>query len=141
MQKLLYRFLFVCTLAGLSVLTSCKKESAGGTTEEKLVGKWTMEAAYFDYYFLGVSQKDTAANTTGNYIQFNADGTSSASDDGQVTAGTWKFTDNRLIVTENGDEDSPVGYDIVKINAHELQLHNKEIDGEDYVEINVHMKK
>lgn len=141
MQKTFVGFLFVSTLAVFSMFTSCKKESNEGTTEEKIVGKWTLEAAYFDYHFLGVSQKDTATSASGSFLQFNSDGTASAFGDGLISVGTWKITDNRLVITENGDEDSPVGYNIVKITKNELQLHDKETDGEDYVEVTLHLKK
>jgi hypothetical protein len=140
MQKLFVRFLFVAAIAGSFTLTSCKKEN-GKSNEEKLEGKWLLEAAYFDYHFAGISQKDTIDYSSGSYIQFNSDGTISSNEEGGIAAGTWQITDNRLTIAESGDTDSPIGYDIKKLTDNELHLYDKEMEGEDYVEITLHLKK
>lgn len=137
MQKLFIRILFVSAIAVATMMTSCKKDG-GGTTEEKIVGKWTAEAAYFNYFFDGVSQKDTAEVNTSNFLQFNADGTTSASDEGEIATGTWKIENNKLLITESGEQ---LSYDILKITKSELHLYEKEMSGEDYVEVTLHLKK
>jgi hypothetical protein len=141
MQKLFVRFLFITTIATFSLFTACKKDKDGGTPQEKLVGKWSLEAGYINYHHLGTTQKDTITNTSGNYLQFNADGTTTASEGSEVVTGTWKITDNKLVIIETGDDDSPVGYDIIKLTSNELHLYDKEVTGEDFVEVTMHLKK
>ena len=140
MQKLLFGFFLIGSLAVMSTFTSCKKESSGGSNEEKIVGKWTVDAAYFHYHLFGTSEKDTITESSDSYLQFNADGTTTGYSEGQASVGTWKINSNKLIVVENGDDDS-LAYDIKKLTANELHLYNKETEGENFIEVTLHLKK
>ena len=140
MQKSFLTLFTVLLVGTATIFTSCKKDKEA-STQEKLVGKWTLDAAYLNFHFLGVNQKDTLAGDGTDYIQINRDGTVSGSGDSQVGVGTWKLVDNKLIIKENGEQNPEIDYDIKKLTSSELQLYSKQVEGEDFVEITMFLKK
>jgi hypothetical protein len=139
MRKTIVRFLLVSFIGTATILTACKKEN-GKSTEEKIVGKWTPEAIYYDYSFGGTSQKDTTFSVEGDYIQFNSDGTVSTSSEGEEGSGTWSIQDNKLLLKEASEVIAPA-YDIQKLTDNELNLHLKQVDGDNYMEMTLHLTK
>ena len=139
MQKTIVRFLFVSFIATAAIFTSCKKEN-GKSNEERIVGKWTPEAAYFDYNVGGVSQKDTAVASEGDYIQFNSDKTVVSVSEGEQSTGTWSIQDNKLTISETGEVVAPI-YDIQKLTDNEMSLHLKQTDDSGYLEMTLHLTK
>lgn len=139
MQKTLVRFLFVSFIASATMLTACKKDS-GKSNEEKIVGKWTPEAVYFDYNVGGVSQKDTSYAGEGDYIQFNSDKTVISVSEGEQSTGSWSIQDNKLTLAETGEVVAPI-YEIQKLTDSELSLHLKQEDDSGYIEMTLHLTK
>jgi hypothetical protein len=139
MQKTLVRFVSIGFVATAMIFTACKKES-GKSNEEKIVGKWTQDAAYYDYNIGGISQKDTVVASEGDYIQFNSDKTVVAISEGEQSSGTWNILDNKLTITDPDVPFAPA-YDIQKLTDNEMSLHLKQQDDDGYVEMTVHLTK
>lgn len=139
MQKTLVRFLFFSFIATATLFTACKKDS-GKSTEERIVGKWTPEAVYFDYNVEGVSQKDTSYAGEGDYIQFKSDKTVISVSEGEQSTGSWSIKDNKLTVVQTGEVMAPI-YEIQKLTDNELRLHLKQQDDTGYIEMTMHLIK
>jgi hypothetical protein len=136
MQKTFVRFLFFSFIATATTFTACKKES-GKSNEEKIVGKWSAEAIYSNYYSEGVSLKDTALAPEGAYMQFNSDKTLVSFGEGESATGTWSISDNKLTI---GAEVSEI-YDIKKLTDKELDLYLKTEEDGAYLEQTLHLTK
>jgi hypothetical protein len=139
MQRKFLRFLLLGFIASATMLTACKKEG-GKSNEEKIVGKWTPEAVYFDYNVGGISQKDTSYAGEGDYIQFNSDKTVISVSEGEQATGSWSILDNKLTLSETGDVIAPI-YEIQKLTDNELTLHLKQEDDSGYIEMTMHLTK
>jgi hypothetical protein len=137
MQKTFVRFLSIGFVASAMIFTACKKES-GKSNEEKIVGKWTPEAVYLNFYSNGTSLKDTSYAPDDAYMQFNSDKTIVSFGEGESISGTWSINDNKLTV----DVEAADIYDIKKLTDHELDLYLKTSDDNGgYQEQTLHLTK
>lgn len=135
MKKILVSLLVVFTLVGTVTITGCKKDKEA-SKQEQIVGNWNMDKAYSESNFGGSVVKDTTKFEDGQFVNFKADGTLT-SDDG---AGTWEIIGSKLKI-KNLDEDEPRLFDIKKLDGSELQLYNKEIEGESFFEATLFLKR
>jgi hypothetical protein len=139
MQKTFLRFLLFGFIASATLFTACKKEG-GKSNEEKIVGKWTPEAVYYEYSAGGISEKDTTYATEGEYIQFNSDKTVISFSEGEQSTGTWSIQDNKLTLIGTGEFIAPI-YEIQKLTDNELNLHIKQDDDTGSFEMTMHLTK
>lgn len=138
MQQKLKCLFLVFSLISLSFI-SCKKDNEEAPSK-MLVGKWTIEKIEYRDVIDGVPDTYTEQEP-GSYLEFKADGTLVAITDDEFT-GTWNADDKKVtLVEELNPDDGPITFDIKKLTANELQLYTKEVDGNDYYETTIFLKK
>lgn len=134
MKKILVSLLVVFTLVGSTTITGCKKDKEA-SKQEQIVGNWNMDKIYFEMSLLGETSKDTTVFEDGEYVNFKADGTLTSNDGN----GTWEVTGNKLKVVD--PEDGPQEFEIKKLDGTQLQLYVKEVEGDNYFESTMFLKR
>jgi hypothetical protein len=129
MKKILLGLAVALTITLTFMLTGCTnlpQVTPALTTEQKLVGKWTVKTAIGDYTTQGVNHKDTTRFTAADYFDFKADGTITMFMTGVTYTGTWKVTNNKLKFTNTNYMDYTT-FDLPILTATDLQIYNKEV--------------
>ncbi|MEP7257746.1 MAG: lipocalin family protein [Flavitalea sp.] len=140
MIKKVPSILMMITLGAAIFITSCSKKTEL-TTQQKVVGKWNLDAAIGAYTVMGEVSRDTTLFSHGEYIQFNADGTLETQEDDDSTAGKWTITNEKLVVTETGSIDYPGGFTITELSGNKLELYYTQTQGETSLEQKIKLKK
>lgn len=138
MQKFLFSLFVIASLAGTTSLSSCKKDKEA-SSQDKIVGRWDMDRAFFEISFGGESAKDTTVFENGEYIEFKSDGTMIAHSDDESNTSSWTIDGSKLKLVD--PEDGTEEYDIQKLTDNELVLHAKESNGSDFYETTLHLKR
>ncbi|MEI9913209.1 MAG: lipocalin family protein [Bacteroidota bacterium] len=142
MKKLLYPFAIISLFAAFLTLTSCEREELEPTTENKLVGKWTFEAAIANSTTYGVNRSDTNWFSADDYFDFKADGTVSIMALGVSYDGTWKITGEKLFFTNTGYVDYTSGFELPILTQSDLQLyHTQDAPPDHYFEGKLNFKR
>ncbi len=59
-------------MAGVAVLSACKKSGSNTTVQQKIVNKWGVESIVNNYYYSGSTQTNTTAGASGDYFDFRS---------------------------------------------------------------------
>ncbi|MBB5439409.1 hypothetical protein HDC92_003102 [Pedobacter sp. AK017] len=128
-------------LITISTISSCKKDEKANSL---IVGKWFFEK--IDYVEFEDGQKTTSTETggPGDFFQFDADGKFSGSTwSNKIEVSTWELINNKMLkVKPNSEIDWPeAGMEIKTLTSSSLVLYEKTIEGNNYYETTVYLKK
>jgi hypothetical protein len=143
MKKILLSLSIVLSVVLTYTLTGCTNlptVTPTLTTEQKLVGKWTVKDAIGDYTVHGNNHKDTTRFTAADYFDFRADGTITIFMEGVAYNGNWKVTNNKLKFT-NTNYMEYASFDLPILTAHDLQIYLKEVNTVSTLEQKLNLKK
>lgn len=133
MKKIIHSFLIITLLA--FVFGACKKKDVKLTTAEKVQATWHLQSDIYHEFVNGVDFSDTAMAINAT-IEFRNDGKAySVSESGKDTTTYTLSGDTKLIIA--GDQ----SYDIKELTSNSFVLYSKEIDGTDYYEETITLKK
>lgn len=125
--------------AAILPLVSCKKESTTQpkTSQEKLLGKWNWISEVTNNYHSGSSHITTYNFPAGDYVEFKNDGTVTQSNSGSAITYGYGMVDETkiwLVVASNI-------YELKVLTASDLQLYKKDVNGPDYDEATLNLKR
>ncbi|MBC7400649.1 MAG: hypothetical protein H7289_11955 [Mucilaginibacter sp.] len=129
MKKILLGLAITLTITLTYTLTGCRNLppiTPTLTTEQKLVGKWTVKNAIGDYTTQGNNHKDTTYFTAADYYDFRADGTITMFMEGVAYTGNWKVTNGKLKFT-NTNYMEYASFDLPILTTTNLQIYLKEV--------------
>lgn len=129
---------------GTLTMSSCKKDEKQSTTKDKILGKWSIEKVDYVDFEDGVTQAYTES-APGEFLQFDADGKGSIKIYDEVEEFTWQLIDDKKIFIpyEDNDEfkDDDITLEIKSLTSTNMVLYSKEIDGADYYEMTIYLKR
>lgn len=131
-KKLLNGWLVCLCMALCTGFTACSDDEGGidGNANELILGKW--ELTYSKGYEIWDGERDSWDEPEGGeYIEFNADGTATRSDDsGWSNSGVkWSISGNKLTLTDDGESFTAT---ITTLNADKLVIvYDEEYTDED----------
>lgn len=127
--------------AAILPFVSCKKESTitptAKTNQEKLLGKWNLMYEVYNNYYGGSSHITTFYFPLGDYMEFNSNGKVNSSQVGGTFTGDYGF------ITESKIWYGFINniYDLKLLTDTDLQLYKKDVNGADYYESTLHLKR
>ena len=133
MKKIIHSFLIITLIAFL--FSACKKKDVKLTTAEKVQGTWQLQTDIYHEFVSGVDHSDTttALNAT---LEFSNDGKVYSVYQGQKDTTTYTLSGDTQIII-----DLDQTYEIKTLTSSSLVLYNKEIQGADYYEETISLKK
>jgi|SRR5690242_11774773 len=115
--------------------TACKKEKTK-TAAEQIVGTWQLTSIVYNEHTNGADHTISSNDfTSSDTYEFRADGTVYATVQGSSDNSTYTISDNKLTIT---DDDT---YDIKTLDAHNMVLYVKDVNGADYTEATITFKR
>jgi len=120
---------------------ACKKTdspAAGGTTQQKILGKWKFQNVVVNDFYSGSSHVSNYPGDPGDYFDFRADGKVYLLAWGSYDTSTYKIiNETQLTIDAAGDTS-----DIKVINSVALQLYQKDVFAPgDYSESTIYLSK
>jgi hypothetical protein len=141
MKKLFCPIAIISLFAAFLTL-SCRREDVQPPLQNRIIGKWTMDAAIADHTDYGVIQNDTTRFTTNDYFDFKADGTVSIMASSVSYDGNWIITGNTLVFTNTGYVDFPGGFSVLTLSSSELKLNHAQNNPPDhYLDAKMNFKR
>jgi len=142
MKKLFCSIAVISLFSSFLTLTGCRKEEAQTSLQNKIVGKWTFDAAIADQTDYGVTLKDTTLFTADDYFDFNANGTLSIMAAGVSYKGNWKVTGDTLVFTNTNYVDFPGGFVVLTLTQSDLELsHTQNTPPDHYLDAKLNFKR
>ncbi|HZI68525.1 MAG TPA: lipocalin family protein [Hanamia sp.] len=115
--------------------TACKKEKTK-TAAEQIVGTWQLTSIVYNEHTNGADHTISSNDfTSSDTYEFRADGTVYATVQGSSDNSTYTISDNKLTIT---DDDT---YDIKTLDAHNMVLYVKDVNGADHTEATITFKR
>jgi hypothetical protein len=115
----------IVSLLALSVVVySCKKDK-DKSTQDRLIGKWSMVSAKWNDHYNGTNHYDSSSYGSGLFnVEFKSDGKviTSSSMSADKDTSTYKMLDDKRIVFDNVDT-----LTINSISDNDFQLYYKEV--------------
>jgi len=124
---------FALLLFSLTLL-SCKKDHEK-TTQEKILGKWSIVSIVDNDFYSGSSHITTYTGTTTDFIDFRNDGKASVSFAGYTNSSDYGLIGDTKIWIENDN------YEIKTLTDNQLTLYSKDTYGSDFYESTMSLKK
>ena len=137
MRKIVISLVLITAIAGAWSIAGCRKN---GSTNHKLVGKWTFQQIDDVSVINGQSYPYTQYFDGKSFIQFNSDQTFSAIIDLQYN-GTWETSGNTLLLTNQGDTIPSTTLDIKTLTSRDLVLFTTKTIDSGYVQSTWQLKK
>jgi hypothetical protein len=133
MKKIIHS-LFIITLIAF-LFSACKKKDVKITTAEKVQGTWQLQSDIYHEFVGGVDHSDTTAGINGT-IEFRNDGKVYSNNQGEKDTTVYTLSGDTHIII---DKDQT--YDIKELTSNSFVLYTKEVQGADYTEETISLKK
>ena len=133
MKKIIHTFLIITLIAFL--FSACKKKDVKLTTAEKVQGTWQIQTDIYHEFVNGVDHSDTTSGINAT-IEFRNDGKVYSNYQGQKDTTTYTLSgDTQMILSGNET------YDIKELTSNSFILYTKAVQGADYSEETISLKK
>ena len=133
MKKIIRSFLIITLIAFL--FSACKKKEAQLTTAEKVQGTWQLQTDIYHEFVSGVDQSDTTLGVNAT-IEFRNDGKVYSNNQGMKDTSTYTLSGDTKIIVD-GDQN----FDIKALTSNSFVLYTKVVQGADYTEETISLKK
>lgn len=133
MKKIINSLLIIALIAFL--FSACKKKDVKITTAEKVQGTWQLQADIYHEFVGGVDHSDTTAGLNAT-IEFRNDGKAYSIYQDQKDTATYTLSGDTHIILSGNET-----YEIKELTSNSFVLYTKEIDGADYYEETISLKK
>ena len=134
---------FSLAAASAILFSACKKTDSQTTTTQKLQARWTFDQSISDDFQSGVHTRDTiTAAMSPGYLDFRTDNKVysqlvSISD----TSNYQVLGDTKIVTWSTTDPSTKDTADIQTLTSSQLIIHSKQVDGADYSESTLYLKK
>jgi hypothetical protein len=132
---------YLILLIALITISSCKKDEKANSL---IVGKWSFEKIDYVAYENGKTTTSTETGGSGDFFQFDTDGKFSGSTwSNKVEVSTWEIINNKILKVKPTSEIdwSEAGMEIKTLTSNNLVLYEKTVEGTNYYEATVYLKK
>lgn len=139
------KIILFLSLAAVSAIlfSACKKTDSQTTATQKIQGKWVFDKSISDDFEAGEHYRDTlTAAMTPGYIEFRADGKVYSQIGAEPDTSNYQVLgDNKIVGWSTTDPSTKDTSDIQTLTSSQLIIHSKQVDGADYFESTLYLKK
>jgi hypothetical protein len=117
-------------------LASCKKNDTPLTTQQKVLGRWSLLNIITNDHYAGADHSFTSAGSTSDYFDFRSDGKLYFSFAGTIDTVAYSLSGDTKILIDGTEL-----YDIKTLTSDSFVIYKKEYFGADYEEETINWKK